>query len=296
MLTAILIMALGAVVLGAALGYASIKFKVEGNPLVEKIEAILPQTQCGQCGFPAANRMPKPSRKARSTSICARPAARKACASWPICSGAKSSRSTPKRSRSRWRSSTNRPASAARCASRPARSMPSSAPPSRCTPSSSLVHRLRTVRQALPGRVHHMEADRREHRQLEVEVSGHRNQASNAPPDPAPRPECWQQLFKFKGGVKPDTNKTPSVQAPIGRRRCPKRCRAAAPEHRRGAESAGAGRRHGAQGATDRRCRQAGCRQRCMRRPPAPSSPSRSMSRASVRPADALRGHRTGRA
>ena len=52
MLTAILIMALGAIVLGAALGYASIRFKVEGNPLVEKIEAILPQTQCGQCGYP----------------------------------------------------------------------------------------------------------------------------------------------------------------------------------------------------------------------------------------------------
>ena len=52
MLAAILIMALGAVILGAALGYASVKFKVEGNPLVEKIEAILPQTQCGQCGYP----------------------------------------------------------------------------------------------------------------------------------------------------------------------------------------------------------------------------------------------------
>lgn len=52
MLAAILIMALGALILGAALGYASIKFKVEGNPLVEKIEAILPQTQCGQCGYP----------------------------------------------------------------------------------------------------------------------------------------------------------------------------------------------------------------------------------------------------
>ena len=52
MITAILVMALGAVILGAALGYASIKFKVEGNPLVEKIEAILSQTQCGQCGFP----------------------------------------------------------------------------------------------------------------------------------------------------------------------------------------------------------------------------------------------------
>ena len=51
MLTAIVIMALGAVVLGAALGFASIKFKTEGNPLVEKIEAILPQTQCGQCGY-----------------------------------------------------------------------------------------------------------------------------------------------------------------------------------------------------------------------------------------------------
>ena len=52
MITAILIMALGAIVLGSALGYASVKFKVEGNPMVEKIEAILPQTQCGQCGFP----------------------------------------------------------------------------------------------------------------------------------------------------------------------------------------------------------------------------------------------------
>ncbi len=52
LLIAIAVMALGAVVLGAALGYASIKFKVEGDPIVEKINAILPQTQCGQCGFP----------------------------------------------------------------------------------------------------------------------------------------------------------------------------------------------------------------------------------------------------
>ena len=52
MTAAILVLALGAIVLGAALGYASIKFKVEGNPLIEKIDAILPQTQCGQCGYP----------------------------------------------------------------------------------------------------------------------------------------------------------------------------------------------------------------------------------------------------
>jgi electron transport complex protein RnfB len=51
-LIAIAIMALGAIVLGAALGFASIKFKVEGDPLVEKIEALLPQTQCGQCSYP----------------------------------------------------------------------------------------------------------------------------------------------------------------------------------------------------------------------------------------------------
>jgi electron transport complex protein RnfB len=52
MLTAILVMSAIAVGLGAVLGYSAIKFRVEGNPLVDKIDAILPQTQCGQCGFP----------------------------------------------------------------------------------------------------------------------------------------------------------------------------------------------------------------------------------------------------
>jgi electron transport complex protein RnfB len=37
---------------GALLGYASEKFKTEGNPISEQINEILPQTQCGQCGFP----------------------------------------------------------------------------------------------------------------------------------------------------------------------------------------------------------------------------------------------------
>ena len=52
MLSALLVMIGLALVLGGVLGFASIKFKVEGDPLVEKIDAILPQTQCGQCGFP----------------------------------------------------------------------------------------------------------------------------------------------------------------------------------------------------------------------------------------------------
>jgi electron transport complex protein RnfB len=45
---------------------------VEGDPLVEKIDAILPQTQCGQCGFPAASPTPRPSPRAKPTSTSAR--------------------------------------------------------------------------------------------------------------------------------------------------------------------------------------------------------------------------------
>ncbi len=37
---------------GALLGYASERFKTEGNPIVDQINEILPQTQCGQCGHP----------------------------------------------------------------------------------------------------------------------------------------------------------------------------------------------------------------------------------------------------
>jgi electron transport complex protein RnfB len=33
------------------LGYAAIKFKIDGNPLVDQIDALLPQTQCGQWDF-----------------------------------------------------------------------------------------------------------------------------------------------------------------------------------------------------------------------------------------------------
>src|SRR6218665_40257 len=40
------------ILFGAVLGFAAVKFKVEGDPLVEQIDALLPQTQCGQCGHP----------------------------------------------------------------------------------------------------------------------------------------------------------------------------------------------------------------------------------------------------
>ncbi len=37
---------------GLLLGFAAIRFRVEGNPLVDQIDSVLPQTQCGQCSFP----------------------------------------------------------------------------------------------------------------------------------------------------------------------------------------------------------------------------------------------------
>ncbi len=41
-----------ALISGILLAIATRFFKVEGDPIVEKIDALLPQTQCGQCGFP----------------------------------------------------------------------------------------------------------------------------------------------------------------------------------------------------------------------------------------------------
>jgi electron transport complex protein RnfB len=38
--------------LGLGLGLAARYLKVESDPIVEEIEAILPGSQCGQCGFP----------------------------------------------------------------------------------------------------------------------------------------------------------------------------------------------------------------------------------------------------
>ena len=39
-------------VFGALLGFAAVRFRTEGNPIVDQINDILPQTQCGQCGYP----------------------------------------------------------------------------------------------------------------------------------------------------------------------------------------------------------------------------------------------------
>ncbi len=51
MLSAIIAITLLAAFFGLVLGLSSIIFKVESNPIVDKIDKLLPQTQCTQCQF-----------------------------------------------------------------------------------------------------------------------------------------------------------------------------------------------------------------------------------------------------
>lgn len=51
-LTAVIVLLALASLFGLLLGFAAVKFRVEGNPIVDQIDSLLPQTQCGQCGHP----------------------------------------------------------------------------------------------------------------------------------------------------------------------------------------------------------------------------------------------------
>lgn len=52
MLAAVVILTVLGLGFGLGLGWAAIKLKVKSDPLVDKIDALLPQTQCAQCNFP----------------------------------------------------------------------------------------------------------------------------------------------------------------------------------------------------------------------------------------------------
>ncbi|MGK0441368.1 MAG: electron transport complex protein RnfB, partial [Pseudohongiellaceae bacterium] len=52
LITAVIALAALGIPFGALLGFADIRFKTEGNPIVDQIEELLPQTQCGQCSYP----------------------------------------------------------------------------------------------------------------------------------------------------------------------------------------------------------------------------------------------------
>ncbi|HED18488.1 MAG TPA: electron transport complex subunit RsxB [Gammaproteobacteria bacterium] len=51
MLTAMLAIGTLAALFGLLLGFSAIRFKVEGDPIVDQVDSLLPQTQCGQCGY-----------------------------------------------------------------------------------------------------------------------------------------------------------------------------------------------------------------------------------------------------
>jgi electron transport complex protein RnfB len=52
MLSALIALGILAALIGLVLGYAAIRFRVESDPVVDRIDALLPQTQCGQCTYP----------------------------------------------------------------------------------------------------------------------------------------------------------------------------------------------------------------------------------------------------
>lgn len=52
MLTAIVFITLLGLAFGLGLGWAAGKFKIESDPVVDQVNDLLPQTQCGQCGYP----------------------------------------------------------------------------------------------------------------------------------------------------------------------------------------------------------------------------------------------------
>lgn len=49
---AVLVVVALAAALGALLGWAAVRFRVADDPMVERIDRLLPQTQCGQCNYP----------------------------------------------------------------------------------------------------------------------------------------------------------------------------------------------------------------------------------------------------
>jgi Na+-translocating ferredoxin:NAD+ oxidoreductase subunit B len=61
MLTLLYLLAIPAIAagIGYLLGYAAIHLKVEGDPLVDEISALLPNGQCGQCGYPGCTQAAK---------------------------------------------------------------------------------------------------------------------------------------------------------------------------------------------------------------------------------------------
>jgi len=68
---AIIALAVLGAISGMILGYSAIRFKVKTNPIVEELDALLPQTQCGQCGYPGCKPYAKAMANGEKTNKCA---------------------------------------------------------------------------------------------------------------------------------------------------------------------------------------------------------------------------------
>lgn len=51
MISAIVVITGLAALFGLVLGFAAVRYRTEGDPVVDRIDGLLPQTQCGQCSF-----------------------------------------------------------------------------------------------------------------------------------------------------------------------------------------------------------------------------------------------------
>ena len=123
---------------GLVLGYAARRFEVEEDPVAEQVDAILPQSQCGQCGYPGCRPYAEAVANGEMINKCA-PGGEQVMLKLaellnvepqPLGSEAAAEPGV------RWPISTRPTASAAPSAFRPVRWTPSSAPPAPCTPSS----------------------------------------------------------------------------------------------------------------------------------------------------------------
>jgi Na+-translocating ferredoxin:NAD+ oxidoreductase subunit B len=54
-ITTVTVLGILAALFGLLLGYSAVRFKIEGDPVVEQIDAILPQQQCGKCSYPGCH-------------------------------------------------------------------------------------------------------------------------------------------------------------------------------------------------------------------------------------------------
>ena len=84
MLIAIAAIAVLAAVFGLLLGYSAIRFHIDGDPIADQVDALLPQSQCGQCGYPGCRPYAEAVAAGEADINLCSPGGRAQCWLWPI--------------------------------------------------------------------------------------------------------------------------------------------------------------------------------------------------------------------